>query len=271
MANSDTTDNRGAWRLKSAGLFMRAGDAEADRLVRLADVRDWLMEQHEWPMERAADEVIVKLRKVQESGLELFFADVKRYAYRIGPNASMLSRDEIEARGGYANIDERLLGFEGVCNAILNGWIGEYRGYLSPVSRVDSVCVRIVVAGELWGWGVAPQQLAAVTSPFHLADFAALVAYRNAHPGASWADGNQIEIGVQEFRRRGGNAPGMRTKVLAAMADDLHMKRQSLTRAIFGDRKRKPKQPLASPLPTVSDKKPALSLPAATDKKYRVG
>ena len=48
------------WRLNSGGVFMRASDDEGGKLARLADVRDWLMHRNEWPMERAAEEIVKK-------------------------------------------------------------------------------------------------------------------------------------------------------------------------------------------------------------------
>lgn len=142
----------GGWRLYSGGHFMRIDGGEHGKLARLADVRDWLMALHEWPMDVAADEVIARLRQAHATGLELFVANPKSYADQLRPDAHMLSREDVEQRGGLRCLDERLLGFEGVCNAILNGWVGEYRGYLSA-PRVDAVCVRAAVAHELWGWG----------------------------------------------------------------------------------------------------------------------
>lgn len=142
----------GGWRIYSGGHFMRIDGGEHGKLARLADVRDWLMALREWPMDVAADEVIARLRQAQATGLELFVAHSKSYALPLRPDAHMLSPEEVAQRGGLRHLDQRLLGFEGVCNAILNGWVGEYRGYLSA-PRVDAVCVRAAVAHELWGWG----------------------------------------------------------------------------------------------------------------------
>ena len=143
----------GCWQLYSGGHFMRTDGGEHGKLARLADVRDWLMALHEWPMDVAADEVIARLRQAQATGLELFVAHSKSYALPLRPDAHMLSPEEVEQRGGLRHLDQRLLGFEGVCNAILNGWVGEYRGYVRGAPGVDAVCVRAAVAHALWGWG----------------------------------------------------------------------------------------------------------------------
>lgn len=208
----------GCWRPYSGGYFMRTDVGEHGKLARLADVRDWLMTLHEWPMDKAADEVVSRLQQAHSTGLELFVSHPKSYALPLRPDAHMLSLEEVEQRGGLRHLDERLQGFEGVCNAILNGWIGEYRGYLRGAPRVDAVCVRTAVAHELWGWGsvAGPVVIAVPVSPFPLADFAALVAYRNAQKTANtaagkprknipWSDGNQLDVLHAEYKRLGKN------------------------------------------------------------------
>jgi hypothetical protein len=45
MADSDAKDDRGVWRLYSAGLYMRADAGEAGKLALLADVVRWLMSE----------------------------------------------------------------------------------------------------------------------------------------------------------------------------------------------------------------------------------
>jgi hypothetical protein len=140
------------WALYSGGFYMRAADGEDGKLTRLVDVRDWLMRRHEWPMDRAANEVIAALNQGVENGCALFIADTKRYAVAMREDAHFLSPDEIKERGGLRHIDERLLGFKGLCNAILNGWVGEYAGYLRS-GRLDAACVTLKDAQELWGWG----------------------------------------------------------------------------------------------------------------------
>lgn len=233
----------GGWRLYSGGHFMRIDGGEHGKLARLADVRDWLMALHEWPMNVAADEVIARLRQAHATGLELFVANPKSYADQLRPDAHMLSREDVEQRGGLRCLDERLLGFEGVCNAILNGWVGEYRGYLSA-PRVDAVCVRAAVAHELWGWGsVASPAVGAVPAPpFLLADFAALVAYRKARKAANeaagkprknipWDDGNQLDVLHAEYKRLGKNIAAA-----VSMGIALGCTRQAVENALNKDR-----------------------------------
>lgn len=160
------------WALYSDGFYMRAADGEDGKLARLVDVRDWLMRRHEWPMDRAANEVISALNQGVENGCALFIADTKRYAVAMREDAHFLSLDEIKERGGLRHIDERLLGFKGLCNAILNGWVGEYAGYLHS-GRLDAACVTLKDAQELWGWGTAVTD--AVAPPVPSAPVLALV------------------------------------------------------------------------------------------------
>lgn len=141
------------WRLNSGGVFMRASDDEGGKLARLADVRDWLMHRNEWPMERAAEEIVKKLREAHKAGVPLFMGTKKAYALPLRPDDHMLSPQALQERGGLFGLDERLQGFSGVCNAIINGWLGEYAGYGGPFARVDAVCVRAADAAQLWGWG----------------------------------------------------------------------------------------------------------------------
>ena len=141
------------WRLNSGGVFMRASDDEGGKLARLADVRDWLMHRNEWPMERAAEEIVKKLREAHKAGVPLFMGSKKAYALPLRPDDHMLSPQALQERGGLFGLDERLQGFAGVCNAIINGWLGEYAGYGGTFARIDAVCVRAADAAQLWGWG----------------------------------------------------------------------------------------------------------------------
>ena len=143
------------WRLNSGGVFMRASDDEGGKLARLADVRDWLMHRNEWPMERAAEEIVKKLREAHKAGVPLFMGSKKAYALPLRPDDHMLSPQALQERGGLFGLDERLQGFAGVCNAIINGWLGEYAGYGGTFARIDAVCVRAADAAQLWGWGSA--------------------------------------------------------------------------------------------------------------------
>lgn len=88
------------WALYSGDAIMRCGPGEGDKLARLADVRDWLMDRNEWPMEVAAAAVITGLRKAHDCGLELFVSDAKRYAAPLRPDTHMLSPEEVRAEAG---------------------------------------------------------------------------------------------------------------------------------------------------------------------------
>ena len=249
----------GGWRLYSGGHFMRIDGGEHGKLARLADVRDWLMALHEWPMDVAADEVIARLRQAHATGLELFVANPKSYADQLRPDAHMLSREDVEQRGGLRCLDERLLGFEGVCNAILNGWVGEYRGYLSA-PRVDAVCVRAAVAHELWGWGSVAGAPTVATS-LELEDvetWAQLVEWRlaNVNPknkrGPDWGRGagKQLRILEAELAQRTSAGAG-KSAALNAMGRELGYTgaepRKPLQKAMDAVRMRKATSPSAAP------------------------
>lgn len=111
-----------------------------------------------------------------------------------------------------------------------------------------AIAVRIADAARIWGWGAGASTVPA--SLFPLADWPALVAYRRANPGTSWADGNQLEVARAEHRVRGGSDSAPNPAALAAMAGELGVSRQALQAALFRSRKRpKPTKPEASPLP----------------------
>lgn len=244
------------WALYSGGFYMRAADGEDGKLARLVDVRDWLMRRHEWPMDRAANEVISSLNQGVENGCALFIADTKRYAVAMREDAHFLSLDEIKERGGLRHIDERLLGFKGLCNAILNGWVGEYAGYLHS-GRLDAACVTLKDAQELWGWGaVSAVGSVAAVSPLQFADWRELVEYRKANGRSSWGAGNQVTIGLAETKRRV-DAGQTESDALEAMAKEIGLSgRESLRKPLklpAADRKRVNKAAPATPVIKVKD------------------
>lgn len=78
--------------------------------------------------------------------------------------------------------------------------------------------------------------------PFPLADWSALVAYRKANPGKDWGLGNQLDILRAELDRRmdGGKCE---SAALAEMAGELgNGSRQSLKKALSGERMRAKKK-----------------------------
>lgn len=104
------------------------------------------------------------------------------------------------------------------------------------VFLLGRVAVPFSVAHELWGWGTLVKE--APASPFPLADWQDLLAYRNANPGVGWDSGNQIAVGKTELesRRKDGKTE---STALAEMAGELSKgSRQSLRKALFSVRKR---------------------------------
>lgn len=132
------------------------------------------------------------------------------------------------------------------------------------------VVAWFVVQGVAWP-PVGIDAAAVGASPFPLADFDALVAYRKANTkgegrgkrGPSWALGNQIEIGKAELVRRTGVGV-TESEALNAMGRALGIRgrepRTPLKKALFGERKRPTPTKTPSPLPgvvTVRDGKKA--------------
>jgi len=250
---ANTNNDPGAWRLKSAGLHMRADATEAGKLVRLADVVRWLMQAHELPRTEAVKLVAERLPQCASSDLHV-----------ARPGAMP---DQFPPRAP-----------EGCVRFLVGRSVSDVAGLIGPrwgtpwpygqksddaiLDEPQDECTRLAVsvakAQELWGWGSAAPATTEVASPFPLADYAALIKYRAAHPGTSWATGlsgdNQIELAKAEFKRQGGETYGQKRKVLTKMAKELGTRAQSLERALFAERKSQTKQAKASPLPSASGK-----------------
>lgn len=250
MMPADATPSQcAAWRLNSGGVFMRASADESGRLARLADIRDWLMQRNEWPMKLAANEILYKLQNAHEKGLELFMGDAKAYARPLRQDDHMLSIDAVRKMGGLRWLDDRLQGFDGVCNAITNSWLGEYAGYGGPFPRVDALCVRLAEAQKLWGWGVPEAASGAVANPLPPTDWPSLVAYRKANPKRPWRVGNQVKILCAEFDRRLGGGL-TKTEACTALAKELGMTTEGVRKVIRPAKSAQPDRAPASPFPS---------------------
>lgn len=94
------------------------------------------------------------------------------------------------------------------------------------------------------------------SSPFLLADWPALVAYRKANKGKDWGAGNQLEIGRAELERRTAGGKATESNALEAMAKELGMKgREALRKALKtseSDRKRAKKKETVAATPSVT-------------------
>ena len=131
----------------------------------------------------------------------------------------------------------------------------DFAAWLASQGETPSkhVAVWFDVHGVTWppGLAAAPDVIAPV-SPFPLADFDALAAYRKAQKAANvaagkshktipWTDGNQLDLLRGEYARLGGH-PG----AAVSIAKDLGTTRQAVLAALEKERKRKAPSPLPS-------------------------
>ena len=131
----------------------------------------------------------------------------------------------------------------------------DFAAWLASQGETPSkhVAVWFDVHGVTWppGLAAAPDVIAPV-SPFPLADFDALAAYRKAQKAANvaagkpkkaipWTDGNQLDLLRGEYARLGGH-PGAAVPI----AKDLGTTRQAVMAALEKERKRKAPSPLPS-------------------------
>ena len=137
---------------------------------------------------------------------------------------------------------------------------GDFAAWLHAAHEEPSapIAVWFEVRGVAWPpvLAVAPDDATPV-SPFPLADFDALAAYRKAQKAANvaagkshktipWTDGNQLEVLRTEYERLG-QTPSAYTSI----ANVLGTTRQAVESALKSERKRK----TASPLPSVAAKR----------------
>ena len=279
----------GQWAQQSAGLYMCADATGAGRLVRLADVALWLIESEGLPRIPAVHHLADELEAARfEPALFLaqsgqyarpFEGDAAQPVYRAA--------DSWAAQGGSRQAGRRVISsgiasdserrdcrtpaappkppeFVGPpipgslrlprllrqCWTFAHwGWKTDAEIFAAPQLPGFDVAVSVADAARIWEWGQALELVPAAVPVFPLKDWPALVAYRRANPGTSWALGNQIEIGRAEFERRGGNKPGCKRATLDAMAHELELSAaQPLERALWRERQRK-KRPSMANLP----------------------
>lgn len=290
------------WVKESAGLFMRADAEDSGRLVRLADVVLWLIDEKELPRIKAV-ELLADTLEAASYEPPLYLAQSGNYAMLVEGDAARFGYHTAESWAAEQVRDAELFqpisltrdswsferhsstelafnrayagntvakpefvthGVPALLRRIRESWTRKSRGpattdeifFAHPRLEARAVAVRIGDAAVIWGWGFGGDSAAVEpASPFPLADWKALIAYRDCEPRPSWADGNQLDVARAEFKKRGGEDSGKKTKVLKEMGEELKQTHQSLARALFGERKRKANLKRASPMPTVETRK----------------
>lgn len=234
------------------------------RGVYLSDVVLWLMERHEATRVQAATGWLLpvleggehpKLYEVRPSGdaTEIEIESEREwFAHDSGERRPLQQRLSGSLLDGLRRENQWPASFGfGLAGAV--AWI---RGVWARSDLPDDVLHRVGLVGanfalseadarRCWGWGESGAEAtepAASASPFPLADWAALVAYRISNRGADWALGNQIAVGKAELERRQQSGKN-KTDSLNDMGVELGLKpgagRTVLERALNGDRKRK--------------------------------
>jgi hypothetical protein len=242
----ETRDELSAWVRECGGYFMRSEQGDAGKLVRLDRVRRWLMAGDDGlPHVRAGEALLAPLEALPHSEIAewLHLACEGDAARRVTNSDDFEYLPFVDLNEVPTPAKPEDSGVRGALRFARKYWCteaGAPRGWHGQ-HTIEPLAVPVAKAHELWSWGEAPASL------FPLADWPALVAYRLANPNASWAGGNQIELGVAEFQARGGDQPNRRSPVLEEMALELRISRQSLLGSLWRERKRTGSK--ASPLP----------------------
>lgn len=130
----------------------------------------------------------------------------------------------------------------------LDGWVKRCAKFMHSFGRL---AVPFAVANELWSWGTVVEEASA--SPFPLADWPALVAYRRANSGGDWGLGNQIAVARTELGRLV-HEGASKSNALTAMANEVGLgSRQAMDKVLSAERKRANKAASASTVTKVQD------------------
>lgn len=243
------------YKVRTQWGLLRSDGTDAGRLVRLADLVQWLMDTQELPCGAAVERVCSVLDGGAGAGVALFMLDVGGYAKPLGGGQDFGFHPITIGGSGYlTRPDPALFGATGAIRCMRRYWVTE------PVCAsayeavgLECLAVPLRLAFDAWGWGrfVAPAgevlslvpAPAAVAEVFPLKDFDALVVYRKMNPGVSWVLGNQLAIALAEFERRKATGLG-KVAVLNVMHEEMGGRagagRTVLEKALFGDRSRNP-------------------------------
>lgn len=160
------------WRVQARSGYMRRGDGDGDRLVRLYDVVSWLMKECELPLKKAVDKVCNAVKNMDADAIYVA-ADPDDYAHASNvpsPFNKFKAKDDTPASNMRA---------EWLVSARDLAWLVNVPGY--PVvfdetketpfeyqgrHDIRGYAVTHKLAHELWGWGrVVNQQDQATGQP----------------------------------------------------------------------------------------------------------
>ncbi|MDR0273982.1 MAG: hypothetical protein LBI48_01305 [Burkholderiaceae bacterium] len=217
-----------SWSAHSPFGLLRFKEGNAGRLVLLTSVVRWLMTSRELPLNRAVDVVCDAL----DGGVvsHLYFPNEAGYAQRIGPSGFdrfVMTTEELALPYSQGHVRFWARTFRDGCLAPApDEWRGSGFDFFEEKGPGTGLSVTFEKAHELWGWGAAVLQL--VKSPFPLEDWPALVAYRKENRRALWRTGNQYEIVLAVYRKRGEKE----SNVAEEMGKELDISRQRMDEII---------------------------------------
>lgn len=238
------------WRIDDARGYMAFDRTATGRLVLLRDVVLWLSQSKSCPLRLAVADVVEELAETWAMSW-LYLVAPGDYARPLRTDDCFDNSQAIAIRYfGYPEPPTDSIGLLGLLYAMQEHWGADGLPDADQVQRnglqaLERAAIRMDVAHALWGWGTAAGIAVAASAPFPLADWPALVAYRKANPGKDWGLGNQLDILRTELERRMRGGHG-ESAALTEMAGELEKgSRQSLKKALSGERTRAKKKPEA--------------------------
>ena len=254
MASETSKGDPDVWRLRSAGLYMRADDTKAGNLVRLVDVVLWLMHEDgkAMPSSEAIQVVSEGLRRI--CMVQVYRAFPDKRAVLVNGNTALRPDDDGDMDGFFKNpavilnipadwLEARKAAPKGryrlaivddpvsppqpprraayvVADYIRSEWSCEFMD--SGADRAFDLAVLEADANELWGWGdVAEQSQLDESLPTNRAELIKHVTeLRKAGRRVVW--GPLIELLTAWFKELDGHKAGHQTDALEKIAAALN-------------------------------------------------
>lgn len=288
----DGWEQRTGWTLETTFGFMASGKAPGDRLVRLADVLRWIQAEQALPRGEALQVLIAglpddvmtwlyqldakKVQRAQPVPADATFGykraaqiDSDKAAHRQAALQRGLEQERSNIGGGWTFVNPTWLndppewpeptepGRPALIKALGKWWSSPKWNRAATCDMLDEprcslsfLAVPIHKAFAVWGWGGVPADDAAMAAAGPM-DWPSLVAERKANAGTAWT-AEQLAVARAEWSRRGGTVADC-----AAMATELGISRQSLSKTMTVTRKRGKVQPGAAPAPAKNTQKRA--------------